>query len=214
MRQCRGCGLEVHIGCYGNEDYGGASEEQEQEDEKEWRGPRPNGGSKRNIEDRASLQSSKRARRPRMEEAIKKEDEAEDEEEEEEEEEEEDWWCEPCRAGAIAPTCCVCPNEGGAFKAASTEGWWIHAVCALYVPNVSWANASTMSPVYVHAISPERWGAKVSERLLQVRLLSLIHPPMIMLPCCRRARSAPIRTSPRLACARPATQGCAALPST
>jgi hypothetical protein len=48
----------------------------------------------------------------------------------------EPWFCEPCMAGVHQPHCEVCPNIGGIYKETDV-GNWVHLVCALYIPQVS-----------------------------------------------------------------------------
>ena len=48
----------------------------------------------------------------------------------------EPWFCEPCMAGVKSPHCEVCPRVGGIYKETDV-GNWIHLVCALYIPQIS-----------------------------------------------------------------------------
>lgn len=48
------------------------------------------------------------------------------------------WYCDPCRAGDPNARCAVCPVATGALKRARC-GAWMHVVCALWLPEVSFA---------------------------------------------------------------------------
>lgn len=66
---------------------------------------------------------------------------------------------------------CIAEHLGVSFRPALTQqantrqtnipGWWVHVVCALYSSFVTWDDASTMSPVIINRIPVEKWGAKV-----------------------------------------------------
>lgn len=40
------------------------------------------------------------------------------------------------------------------------DGYWVHVVCSLYTDKVFWGDNVTTSPVILHRIPPQRWGAK------------------------------------------------------
>ncbi|CAL1713966.1 unnamed protein product [Somion occarium] len=73
------------------------------------------------------------------------------------------WLCRKCTVSPENPVSCIlCPNEGGAFKQ-TTDGDWVHLLCAIWVPETRVANEVFMEPITgVDRISKSRWKLKCS----------------------------------------------------
>ncbi|KAJ7156890.1 bromodomain and PHD finger-containing protein 3 [Mycena crocata] len=71
------------------------------------------------------------------------------------------WLCRKCTVSPENPVSCIlCPNEGGAFKQ-TTQGEWIHLLCAIWVPETRVSNDVFMEPIIgVERISKQRWKLK------------------------------------------------------
>lgn len=52
--------------------------------------------------------------------------------------------------------CELCPSKSGALKRSDTGGW-AHVVCALYIPEVRFGNVTSMEPIVLRLIPPERY---------------------------------------------------------
>lgn len=58
--------------------------------------------------------------------------------------------------GPVFQKCELCPSKYGALKRTDNSGW-AHVVCALYIPEVRFGNVTTMEPIQLQLIPPERF---------------------------------------------------------
>ncbi|TRZ00304.1 hypothetical protein DNTS_009905 [Danionella cerebrum] len=68
------------------------------------------------------------------------------------------WFCRKCESQerAARVRCELCPHKDGALKR-TDNGGWAHVVCALYIPEVEFANVSTMEPIVLQSVPTERY---------------------------------------------------------
>ena len=71
----------------------------------------------------------------------------------------EPWFCEPCMAGVSNPDCEVCPNVGGIYKQTDT-GSWIHLVCGLYIPQISFFDQERITRPTLFELNYQSWGRR------------------------------------------------------
>ena len=71
------------------------------------------------------------------------------------------WLCRRCQLSpSMAVGCSLCPNKGGAFKQ-TAEGKWVHVICAIWVPEVHFANTVFLEPVEgLDSVPAARWKLK------------------------------------------------------
>ncbi|KAJ3062881.1 nuA3 HAT complex component nto1, partial [Podochytrium sp. JEL0797] len=67
------------------------------------------------------------------------------------------WLCRRCMVSPDRPvSCCLCPNENGALKQTNSNKW-AHVVCAQWIPEASFANATYMEPIDSKSVPASRY---------------------------------------------------------
>ncbi|XP_040823895.1 protein AF-10 isoform X3 [Ochotona curzoniae] len=68
------------------------------------------------------------------------------------------WFCRKCESQerAARVRCELCPHKDGALKR-TDNGGWAHVVCALYIPEVQFANVATMEPIVLQSVPHDRY---------------------------------------------------------
>uniref|UniRef100_A0A8C6X8L5 MLLT6, PHD finger containing n=1 Tax=Naja naja TaxID=35670 RepID=A0A8C6X8L5_NAJNA len=68
------------------------------------------------------------------------------------------WFCRKCESQerAARVRCELCPHKDGALKRTDSGGW-AHVVCALYIPEVQFANVLTMEPIVLQHVPHDRF---------------------------------------------------------
>ncbi|XP_015912038.1 lysine-specific demethylase 4A [Parasteatoda tepidariorum] len=65
------------------------------------------------------------------------------------------WVCTRCTAQAFKAECCLCVLRGGALKP-TTDGRWVHAVCAILIAETFFENTIQKQPVNVSKVTSAR----------------------------------------------------------
>ncbi|XP_015791835.1 protein AF-10 isoform X2 [Tetranychus urticae] len=68
------------------------------------------------------------------------------------------WFCRKCESQErqARVRCELCPSKDGALKR-TDNGGWAHVVCSLYIPEVRFGNVTTMEPIILALVPPDRF---------------------------------------------------------
>ncbi|GMS80279.1 hypothetical protein PENTCL1PPCAC_2454 [Pristionchus entomophagus] len=73
----------------------------------------------------------------------------------------EPWFCEPCIHGMKEPPHCeLCPVRYGALKRSDIGGHWVHLLCALYTPGVTFGDVERLAAISWQEIDYKQFGKK------------------------------------------------------
>lgn len=73
----------------------------------------------------------------------------------------EPWFCESCMFGEFSvPNCELCPSRFGCFKRADIGGGWVHLICALYTPGITFANPEELTGISWQEVDYKSFGRK------------------------------------------------------
>ncbi|NWQ82770.1 KDM4B demethylase, partial [Columbina picui] len=92
----------------------------------------------------------------------------------------ESWSCSRCAANAWAAECCLCNLRGGALQM-TTDGRWVHIICAIAVPEARFLNVIERHPVDISAIPEQRWKLVALHSKMHVPLTCDINCSLICL---------------------------------
>ncbi|KAI3634671.1 hypothetical protein MIR68_007052 [Amoeboaphelidium protococcarum] len=67
------------------------------------------------------------------------------------------WLCEKCRLGEHSAYCALCPNLGGALKQTKKKNVWIHILCAMWIPEVTFQNVDFLSGIETKYVPQSRF---------------------------------------------------------
>lgn len=67
----------------------------------------------------------------------------------------EKWLCSPCNVGISQPSCVLCLQTSGAMKKTS-NGEWVHVICALFTEGAFFEDENDMEPVNLSGISESK----------------------------------------------------------
>ncbi|KAL3688551.1 hypothetical protein R1sor_014860 [Riccia sorocarpa] len=56
------------------------------------------------------------------------------------------WVCRACEVPEMERQCCLCPVKGGALKPTTVDGYWVHVICAWFIREMTFKNATRMEP--------------------------------------------------------------------
>ncbi|KAF8387549.1 phf-14 [Pristionchus pacificus] len=73
----------------------------------------------------------------------------------------EPWFCEPCIYGEKEPPHCeLCPVRYGALKRSDIGGCWVHLLCALYTPGITFGDVERLAAISWQEIDYKQFGKR------------------------------------------------------